>query len=56
MFTDGRLQHSNTVQPMPCATLLVDMELAPVRLGRAQRLAEQLQADYQHLQQFKVVD
>ena len=56
VFTDGRLQHSNTVQPMPCATLLVDMELAPVRLGRAQRLAEQLQADYQHLQQFKVVD
>ncbi|MCE5979112.1 vWA domain-containing protein [Pseudomonas sp. JR33AA] len=56
VFTDGRLQHSNTVQPMPCATLLVDMELAPVRLGRAQRLAEQLRADYQHLQQFKVVD
>ena len=56
VFTDGRLQHSNTVQPMPCATLLVDMELAPVRLGRAQRLAEQLQADYQHLQQFKVMD
>ena len=35
---------------------LVDMELAPVRLGRAQRLAEQLQADYQHLQHFKVSD
>ncbi len=54
VFTDGRLQHCKGVQPMPCATLLVDMELAPVRLGRAQRLAEQLQADYQHLQQFKV--
>lgn len=56
VFTDGRLQHWNAVQPMPCATLLVDMELAPVRLGRAQRLAEQLQADYQHLQHFKVLD
>ncbi|MEC4562336.1 vWA domain-containing protein [Pseudomonas inefficax] len=56
VFTDGRLQHWNTVQPMPCATLLVDMELAPVRLGRAQRLAQQLQADYQHLQQFRLVD
>jgi magnesium chelatase subunit ChlD-like protein len=56
VFTDGRLQHSDNVQPMGCATLLVDMELAPVRLGRAQHLAEQLQADYQHLEHFKVVD
>ena len=54
VFTDGRVQHSNTVQPMPCATLLVDMELAPVRLGRAQRLAEQLQADYRYLHHFKL--
>lgn len=56
VFTDGRLQHSDKVQPMGCATLLVDMELAPVRLGRAQQLAAQLQADYQHLEHFKVVD
>ncbi|HEN8799708.1 VWA domain-containing protein [Pseudomonas sp. CM27] len=56
IFTDGRLQHCNGVQPMPCDTLLVDMELAPVRVGRAQRLAEQLQAEYQHLHQFKVVN
>ncbi|MEX7554182.1 vWA domain-containing protein [Pseudomonas monteilii] len=56
VFTDGRLQLGSAVQPMPCPTLLVDMELSPVRLGRAQCLAEQLQADYQHLQQFKVLD
>ncbi|MDP9519703.1 vWA domain-containing protein [Pseudomonas putida] len=56
VFTDGRLQHWSAVQPMPCTTLVVDMELAPVRVGRAQYLAEQLQADYQHLQQFKVVE
>ncbi|WP_449432855.1 vWA domain-containing protein [Pseudomonas putida] len=55
VFTDGRLQRWDALQPMPCATLLVDMELAPIRLGRARQLAEQLQADYQHLQQFKVL-
>ncbi|MFT0518531.1 MULTISPECIES: vWA domain-containing protein [unclassified Pseudomonas] len=55
IFTDGRLQRWGELHPMPCATLLVDMELAPVRLGRAQQLAEQLQADYQHLEQFKLI-
>ncbi|SUD69584.1 magnesium chelatase [Pseudomonas putida] len=54
VFTDGRLQRSNDLQPMPCATLLVDMEMAPVRLGRAQQLAVQLQARYQHIEQFKL--
>jgi magnesium chelatase subunit ChlD-like protein len=38
------------------ATLLVDMELAPVRVGRAQQLAEQLQADYRHIEQFDTVN
>ncbi|MFJ4348452.1 VWA domain-containing protein [Pseudomonas sp. NPDC089401] len=56
VLTDGRLQRWNAVQPMPCATLLIDMELAPVRLGRARQLAMQLQADYQHLAQFKIKD
>ncbi|MFJ4157488.1 VWA domain-containing protein [Pseudomonas sp. NPDC089752] len=54
VFTDGRLQRWNAVQPMPCATVLIDMELAPVRLGRARQLATALQADYQHLEQCKV--
>ncbi|NIF30351.1 VWA domain-containing protein [Pantoea sp. Tr-811] len=54
VFTDGRLQRWSTVQPLPCSTLLVDMELAPIRLGRAKQLATQLQAEYQHLEQFKV--
>lgn len=54
VFTDGRLQRWQAVQPMPCATVLVDMELAPVRLGRARQLATQLQAEYQHLEQFRV--
>ncbi|MBK5001503.1 VWA domain-containing protein [Pseudomonas sp. S31] len=54
VFTDGRLQRWQPLAPMPCATVLVDMELAPVRLGRARQLAEQLLADYQHLDQFSV--
>ncbi|MGJ7549765.1 vWA domain-containing protein [Pseudomonas alloputida] len=56
VFTDGRLQRWQAVHPMPCATVVVDMELAPVRLGRAQQLATELQADYQHLEQFKVME
>ncbi|PVZ37336.1 magnesium chelatase subunit ChlD-like protein [Pseudomonas sp. CC120222-01a] len=56
VFTDGRLQRWSAVHPMPCATVLVDMELAPVRLGRAQQLATQLHAVYQHLEQFKVME
>jgi len=55
VFTDGRLQRWKDVQPMPCATVLVDMEMAPVRLGRARQLAEQLQAEYQHLEQCRVM-
>ncbi|MFO3723471.1 vWA domain-containing protein [Pseudomonas sp. HLMP] len=56
VLTDGRLQRWNAPRPMPCATVLVDMELTAVRLGRAQRLAEQLQAEYRHIQQFRVRD
>ncbi|MGF6391166.1 vWA domain-containing protein [Pseudomonas plecoglossicida] len=56
VFTDGRLQRWKDVQPLPCATLVVDMELAPVRLGRARQLADQLQAEYQHLEQSRVTE
>ncbi|AVD85524.1 VWA domain-containing protein [Pseudomonas sp. SWI6] len=55
VFTDGRLQRWGAVQPLACDTLLVDMEMAPVRLGRARQLAEELQAEYRHLQNFKVM-
>ncbi|AXM94724.1 vWA domain-containing protein [Pseudomonas plecoglossicida] len=56
VFTDGRLQRWKDVQPLPCATLVADMELAPVRLGRARQLADQLQAEYQHLEQSRVTE
>ncbi|WP_430540250.1 vWA domain-containing protein [Pseudomonas entomophila] len=56
VFTDGRLQRWDAPRPLPCPCLLVDIETAPVRLGRARLLAEQLQAQYQHVEQFKVLD
>jgi len=55
ILTDGRLKRWNTLQPMPCATVLVDMELAPVRVGRGRQMATELHADYQHIEQFKVL-
>ena len=56
ILTDGRLQQWRAPQPMPCSTLLVDMEMAPVRIGRARQLAEQLHADYRHIEQFAAVN
>lgn len=53
VFTDGRLQRWSALAPMPCDSWVIDMELAPVRVGRAHLLAEQLQAEYQHIEQFK---
>lgn len=53
VVTDGRLQRWSPLQPMPCATVLVDIERAAVRVGRGQQLAAQLQADYRHIEQFK---
>ncbi|MBF8742047.1 VWA domain-containing protein [Pseudomonas guariconensis] len=53
VLTDGRLQRWSPLQPMPCATVLVDMERAAVRVGRGRQLATQLQAEYRHIEQFK---
>ncbi|MBK4987257.1 VWA domain-containing protein [Pseudomonas sp. S36] len=55
VFTDGRLQQWEAVQPLPCSTVLVDMEITAVRLGRAQQLALQLNAEYQHIQAMNVI-
>ena len=47
ILTDGRLSAAPAASPLPCPTLLVDIESGPLRLGRARQLAEQLGADYQ---------
>lgn len=49
LLTDGRLTIKEQLQALPCSTLLLDMERAPIRLGRARQLAESLQADYRHI-------
>ena len=53
VFTDGRLQRWTPVSPLPCASLLVDIERSAVRLGRAELLATQLQAEYWHLDELR---
>lgn len=54
VLTDGRLNAWPALEPLPCSSLLVDMESAPVRLGRARQLAQQLGAEYQHLEHFEL--
>ena len=55
VLTDGRLNAWEPLQPLPCPSLLVDIERSPVRLGRARLLAQQLQADYRSIESFKVL-
>ncbi|WP_253453715.1 vWA domain-containing protein [Pseudomonas nitroreducens] len=46
VLTDGRLRDWPALQPLNCPTLLVDTEGGSVRLGRARKLAEELDAEY----------
>lgn len=52
VLTDGRLPQWTPLPPLPCTSLVVDMERSPVRVGRARLLAEQLGAEYQPLDAF----
>lgn len=56
VLTDGRLQAWPALAPLPCASVLVDIERAPVRLGKARKLADELQADYRHIDSFTLLD
>ncbi|TRO13500.1 VWA domain-containing protein [Ectopseudomonas mendocina] len=49
ILTDGRLRDLPALAPLPCPTLLLDTERAPIRLGRARQLAQALQAEYHHI-------
>ncbi|MFZ6047619.1 VWA domain-containing protein [Pseudomonas sp. CR3202] len=46
ILTDGRLKEWPALDPLGCPTLLVDIEGGPIRLGRAKKLAEELEAEY----------
>ncbi|MGL4315731.1 MAG: vWA domain-containing protein [Pseudomonas sp.] len=52
VLTDGRLRDWPALPAAICPALLVDIERTPIRLGRAQLLAEQLGADYRHIDSF----
>lgn len=49
ILTDGRLRDWPALAPLPCPSLLVDIESTPIRLARARRLAAELGADYHHI-------
>lgn len=49
VLTDGRLRDWPALQPLNCPTVLVDIEGGPIRLGRAQQLAQELGAQYQRI-------
>ena len=55
LLTDGRLKAWEPVQPLPCPSMLVDIECSPVRLGRALLLAQQLQAEYRTIDSLNVL-
>lgn len=56
ILTDGRLRESIALDRSLCPTLLVDIESAPIRLGRARQLAEQLGAEYRHIDTFAILN
>ncbi|MCY1405584.1 cobaltochelatase subunit [compost metagenome] len=49
IITDGRIKQGAQLLPLGCPSVLVDIERGPVRLGRAQLLARELKAHYQHI-------
>jgi len=50
ILTDGRLRDWARLPSLPCPALLVDIECAPIRLGRARQLAAELGAEYWHIE------
>ncbi|MDO9320707.1 MAG: VWA domain-containing protein [Pseudomonas sp.] len=49
ILTDGRLRDWPKLVACACPALLIDIECAPIRLGRGRLLASQLGAEYRHI-------
>lgn len=49
VITDGRIREWPALAPSACPALLIDIESAPVRIGRARQLAQALGAQYHHI-------
>lgn len=50
VVSDGRVKTVQAVRPLGCDTLVVDIELGSVRLGKCRELAQRLGAQYVHLE------
>ncbi|MCF5672629.1 VWA domain-containing protein, partial [Pseudomonas syringae] len=55
VLTDGRIKQLPALPAFSCASLLIDIEKGPIRLGRAKELASSLGADYLHIDELKRV-
>ncbi|RMR47425.1 ChlD component of cobalt chelatase involved in B12 biosynthesi [Pseudomonas amygdali pv. mori] len=55
VLTDGRIKQLPVLPAFNCASVLIDIEKGPIRLGRARELASSLGADYQHIDELKPV-
>ncbi|KEZ74466.1 magnesium chelatase, partial [Pseudomonas syringae pv. syringae FF5] len=49
VLTDGRIKSLPALLAFDCASLLIDIEKGPIRLGRARELASSLGAEYRHI-------
>ncbi|WP_034085679.1 vWA domain-containing protein [Pseudomonas aeruginosa] len=55
VLTDGRLRDWPALPEAACPSLLVDLESGPLRLGKAERLARELGAEYRHISELNEV-
>lgn len=55
LVTDGRLRELEGLALPDCPIRVLDIELGPLRLGRAGELARRLGAEYLHLEEVPVV-
>jgi magnesium chelatase subunit ChlD-like protein len=53
VMTDGRVKDSGGLPVFNCPGLLIDIESGPIRLGRAQQMAQSLGIEYQHIDELK---
>jgi len=49
ILTDGRVKQIPALNAFDCPSLLIDIERAPIRLGRAVEIARLLSAEYRHI-------
>ena len=55
VLTDGRLRDWPALPEAACPSLLVDLESGPLRLGKAERLARELGAEYRHISELNEI-